>query len=115
MVLRDTGKKKPVKVAALAKAVENELEFMQKRMFENAKKFMTDNTVEAKTYNDLKMAIAEKKMVHAFWCEDSGCEEKIKSDTAATTRVIPFEQKEKGKCIACGKKAGKRVYFARAY
>ncbi|MBN1896732.1 MAG: proline--tRNA ligase [Candidatus Aenigmarchaeota archaeon] len=115
MVLRDTGEKKPVKMTDIEKSVKTELAAMQKRMFENAKKSLKDNTVEAMTYNDLKMAIAEKKMVHAFWCEDTGCEDKVKSDTAATTRVIPFEQKEKGKCIACGKKASKKVFFARAY
>jgi prolyl-tRNA synthetase len=52
----------------------------------------------------------------SWWCESAECEAKIKADTKATTRVIPFEQPEDGgKCIVCGEQAAKKVYFARAY
>ena len=115
MVLRDTGEKKSVKMKELPKAIDEELEAMQKRLLDKARKVMNSSMVEAKTYNDVKVSVAEKKMVHAFWCGDPGCEEAVKNDTAATIRVIPFEQKEKGKCIVCGKKADTKVYFARAY
>jgi len=30
----------------------------------------------------------------AFWCEERGCEEAIKEETKATTRCLPFIDKE---------------------
>jgi len=33
----------------------------------------------------------------------------------ATIRVVPLEQKKKGKCVLCQADAGQWVYFARAY
>ncbi|MBM3153524.1 MAG: proline--tRNA ligase, partial [Chloroflexi bacterium] len=49
-------------------------------------------------------------------CESAECEAKVKEDTKATTRCIPLGQEEgPGRCIVCGKEAGQKVYFARAY
>jgi len=115
-VRRDTGKKDTVKLKDLEKNAKKALEEIQNKLLSNAKKHLTDNTVSAKTYEELKSAIEKKKMVRASWCENAACEEKIKDETAATIRVIPFKEKEKpGKCIACGKKAKHVVYLSRAY
>ena len=41
---------------------------------------------------------------------------RVKEETKATIRVIPFEEKEEaGNCVVCGKDSGQRVIFARAY
>ncbi|HFB67408.1 MAG TPA: hypothetical protein ENJ66_00475, partial [Calditrichae bacterium] len=41
---------------------------------------------------------------------------KIKEETKATIRNIPFDEpEEEGKCIYCGKPSSRRVIFARAY
>ena len=46
-------------------------------------------------------------------------EERIKEDTKATIRCIPFEADEEsltpGKCMVTGKPSARRVLFARAY
>mgnify|MGYP003887209589 CR=1 FL=1 len=48
--------------------------------------------------------------------DSSSTEEKIKEETKATIRCIPFEQKkENGKCVYTGKPSQGRVLFARAY
>ncbi|MCK5333046.1 MAG: proline--tRNA ligase, partial [Candidatus Aenigmarchaeota archaeon] len=50
-------------------------------------------------------------------CENSKCEEKIKEDTGATMRVMPFDEdvKSGAKCAVCGKGAKKVVYVGRSY
>jgi len=52
----------------------------------------------------------------AGWCEREECEERIKQDTGADIRVIPFEQKDRpAECIYCGQESKKAAIFARAY
>jgi prolyl-tRNA synthetase len=52
----------------------------------------------------------------SYWCESRECEAKVKEDTKATTRNIPFDQPDKeGTCIVCGKPSKRKVYFAKAY
>ena len=52
-----------------------------------------------------------------MWCGSRECEDKIKEETGATLRCVPFKQEDIGsdKCVCCGKKADKLAYFARAY
>ncbi len=54
--------------------------------------------------------------VRMMWCGDRACEDKIKEETQATARCIPFTQEVITEtCPVCGKKATKIVYFAKAY
>ena len=47
---------------------------------------------------------------------DKEAEEKIKEDTKATIRCIPFDgDKTPGKCMVTGKPSACRVIFARSY
>ncbi|MCK5766955.1 MAG: proline--tRNA ligase, partial [Candidatus Atribacteria bacterium] len=55
-------------------------------------------------------------IIKTYWCGNRECEDKIKEETKASIRCIPFEEnKALGKCIYCGKKTSTLVYFARAY
>ena len=76
-----------------------------------------DNTRETNDYNEFKKIIKEKGgYVKMMWCGDKACEEKIKADTAASSRCLPFDQTPIGEtCPVCGKKAKHLVYFAKAY
>ena len=48
--------------------------------------------------------------------EATECEDKIKEDTGATSRCMPFKQEILSeKCVCCGKPATKMVYWGRAY
>jgi prolyl-tRNA synthetase len=54
--------------------------------------------------------------VSAHWDGTSETEEKIKNETKATIRCIPFDvKKEKGSCMVTGKPSAGRVLFAKAY
>jgi prolyl-tRNA synthetase len=54
--------------------------------------------------------------VRMMVCDDEACEDKIKQETTATARCIPFQQEQiSEKCSVCGKPATKLVIFAKAY
>jgi len=54
--------------------------------------------------------------IKAMWCGDQACEDKIKEETGATSRCMPFAQEDIAPtCICCGKPAKKMVYWGRAY
>ncbi len=117
LVRRDTREKIPVSVDSLAIRVGEVLEQIQKDLFNRALEFRAANTFRANDYADFKKILEEKGgFIEAHWCGSAECEEKVKDDTKATIRSIPFEREtESGKCIICGKESDGRVVFAKAY
>jgi prolyl-tRNA synthetase len=107
--------KTTAKLAGLAGAVTSLLDEIQQSLHDRALAFRQANTVEAGSYDELKVAV-EKGFAFAYWCGSGECEEKIKEETKATLRCIPIEGGAgSGKCVYCGKPAVERGYFARAY
>lgn len=117
IVRRDNNSKIKDQRSKLKLKIQNLLEEMQTQMFQKAKRFLEENISVVNTYEEFKKIMETKRgFIKAFWCEDPKCEAKIKEETKATTRVLPFDTpKEKGKCIYCGKEANYRWYFAQAY
>ena len=114
---RDTFEKKAVKEGKIVDVVTKLLEEIQNNLFNRAKKFLEDNITTVKTYDEFKEALKKKGgFIRACWCSSPTCEEKIKEETGATIRLIPFKEEELfSNCIYCGEKGKKVVYFARAY
>lgn len=99
----------------LTERVTEMLDAIQNTMLQKATEFRDANIHDPKDYNELKEVVKDG-WAFSWWCESAECEAKVKADTKATTRVIPFEQpNSEGKCIVCSEKAEKKVYFARAY
>ena len=75
------------------------------------------HTYEVTDYEEFKKTIEEKPgFVKAMWCGCQECEDKIKEDTQATSRCIPFHQEQlSDRCVCCGKPAKKMVYWGKAY
>jgi len=117
MVRRDTKQKSFVKMVDAVSEVEKLLDQIQKDMFAKARLNLEQQTTAVKTYEELKQVICDKGgFVKAAWCGGADCEGKIKDETGATIRLIPFEHEEPTTdCILCGKKAKDVVYFARSY
>ncbi len=86
-------------------------------MYRIAEENVIRNTSVARTYEEFKEIMQNKGgYVKMMWCGDPACEDKIKEDTNATARCIPFEQEHLGDvCPVCGKPAKMVVYFAKAY
>jgi prolyl-tRNA synthetase len=93
------------------------LEEMHRAMFDKAARFREENTRRADTYDQMK-EILEKQggFVRAFFKPSRESEAKIKEQTKATVRCIPFDQPgTQGKCIFTGEPTETEVLFAIAY
>jgi prolyl-tRNA synthetase len=102
-------------LAELPATIEKLLVEIQQALLDKATNFRNSNTHETGTIEDLKRAV-ETGFALASWCGSGDCEAKIKEETRATMRCIPLEQVgSAGNCVACGKAAGERAIFARAY
>lgn len=116
---RDTREKFSISQDQLAERVSVLLDEIQKNLFERAKRFRDEHTVELSDYAKFKEFMEGEGscgFVRAYWCGSRACEAKIKEETKATTRCIPFEQpSEPGRCIYCNKGATEQAVFAKAY
>jgi prolyl-tRNA synthetase len=116
VVRRDTMTKEAVSLDSLQEKIPQFLADIQDSMLANARKFLVENTHEVDSYQNFKSVLESKRgFIKAFWCGAQDCEDKIKEETMATIRVVPLEQRDKGKCVLCQADAGQKVYFARAY
>lgn len=117
IVRRDTREKIVADLSELSGKVAEVLETMQKEMLERARAHRDAHTYEARSYEEFKDIIANKPgFVKAMWCGDEACEIKIKEETTATSRCMPFEQEDLSNvCVCCGKPAKSMVYWGKAY
>jgi len=99
----------------LASTVAGLLAEIQKALLKRATEFRDANIHDVSTYDELREAVKEG-WAFGYWCESTECETKVKEETKATTRNIPFNQPEQeGTCVVCGKPSKRKVYFAKAY
>jgi prolyl-tRNA synthetase len=99
----------------LASTVSNLLVEIQAALLKRATEFRDANIHNVTTYDELKEVVKDG-WAFSYWCESRECEAKVKEDTKATTRNIPFDQpSEGGNCVICGKPSKRKVYFAKAY
>jgi prolyl-tRNA synthetase len=117
IVRRDTREKVVVSIDELAENVAKILDTMQIEMLERARTHRDAHTYTATNYDEFKEVIAAKPgFVKAMWCGDQACEDKIKEETTATSRCMPFQQEQLSDvCVCCGKPAKKMVYWGKAY
>lgn len=117
VVRRDTREKITVNISELADKIKEILDAMQVEMLERARKHRDEHTYVATNYDEFKDIVANKPgFVKAMWCGDQACEDKIKEDTTATSRCMPFAQEHLSDlCVCCGKPAKKMVYWGKAY
>lgn len=104
--------------------VENVVDQVQKMLVEiqngllqKAKSFRDDNIHDVKSYDELKEVIQNGGWARGWWSGSNEDEAKIKEETSATIRCIPFQQSEgvRGDCFYTGKKAEIVALFAKAY
>lgn len=117
VVRRDNGEKIEVALDSLEEKIDEILTAMQKDMLERARTHREEHTYEARTYEEFKQVVETKPgFVKAMWCGERSCEDKIKEDTGATSRCIPFGvEGVADTCVCCGKPAKKLIYWGKAY
>lgn len=114
---RDTLEKETVSSEGLPERIKDLLEDIQANLFKKALKFRADNTYRTDTWKEF-LEIIDKQggFILAHWDGTAETEEKIKEETKATIRCIPFDSpEEEGICIYSGKPSKRRVLFARSY
>jgi prolyl-tRNA synthetase len=125
VVERDTGAKTAVPLDQLAEDFPRRLEAIQARLLDAARERLVALTVDVDDWEALVERVARNAgWNRAWWCGDAACEERVKGETKATIRCIPFDQPNLERraaelappaCIVCGQAATQRVIMARAY
>ena len=113
---RDTMNKETVSFDNIVETIQNLLKEIQDNIYQKALDFRLANTREVNTWEEFKEEIKKPGFLLCHWDGTPETEEKIKAETKATIRCIPFEgDKTPGKCIYTGKPSAQRVIFAIAY
>ncbi|NBB19167.1 proline--tRNA ligase [Runella sp. CRIBMP] len=114
---RDTKEKMTVQLEGIVDRIETLLEEIQQNIYDKALAFRTANTHQVDDYAEFKQVLDEKGgFILAHWDGTPETEERIKEETKATIRCIPYNApEEEGKCILTGRPSSRRVLFARAY
>lgn len=114
---RDTLEKESFQQIDLAIKVKNLLAQIQDNLYDKALSFREENTNTANSWEEFVDLIENKGgFVLAHWDGTSETEDKIKEETKATIRCIPYGAKEEiGTCVFSGKPSTRKVLFAKAY
>ncbi|MBS1271354.1 MAG: Proline--tRNA ligase [Candidatus Marinimicrobia bacterium] len=119
LVRRLTREKATLSMDEVTSTVPDILEDIQQTMFDRALKFREDNTLTTTDYDELREFIDnDSGFVLAPWDGTGETEEKVKDDTRATIRCIPFdgpEVEDGAEDPVSGKPAKHWVYYSRAY
>ena len=117
---RDTLTKENVSMEGIENYVKNLLDEIQKNIFQKALNYRNSMIKKVDSYEEFKVEIEKGGFILAHWDGTAETEAKVKEETKATIRCVPFDtyldgDKEPGKCMVTGKPSKCRVLFARAY
>ena len=113
---RDTMTKDTIAMDGIEDTIASLLEEIQGNIYKKALDFRLANTREVNSYDEFKEEIKKGGFLLCHWDGTPETEEKIKNDTKATIRCIPFESVHvPGTCMVTGKPSKQRVIFAIAY
>ncbi len=113
---RDTLEKETLAIDNIEEVVKNLLDEIQENIYQKALKFREEHTITVDTYEEFKEKIEEGGFILAHWDGTPETEERIKEETKATIRCIPFDgDTTPGTCMVTGKPSARRVLFARSY
>ena len=117
LVRRNDGEKTIVALENLEAAVQEQLELVQKGMFEKAKQNLDNHIYEAHSLEEAKQLQAEHGgFIKTMWCGELECELKMKEEGGMSSRCMPLKQEHLGDtCPICGKPAKKMIYWGIAY
>ena len=113
---RDTLEKETVKFEGIAEYVINLLDRIQENIFEKARAFRDAHIYECDNYEEFKEKVKDGGFFLCHWDGTAETEAKIKEETQATIRCVPFAfEQTPGVDMVSGKPAKCRVLIARSY
>jgi len=116
LVRRDMGKKTAVPQTDAVTQIVSLLDEIQQWLLHKANETLAKLTTTANNMKEFAHTIeAVGGFVKAFLSEDNDCEERIKLETGATVRIVPFKESARGQCVYCGAPNSREVVFARSY
>ena len=116
MARRYNQTKDDISLDKVSETLNLELENIQQQMFVNAKKILDERVVRVSEYQQFKDELMSGKMIDCSWCGNQTCEDKIKEETGADLRVIPFDGTQKSEtCIYCKNSGTTNALFAKGY
>ena len=96
--------------------VKDLLETIHNDMYKKATERRDALTFEAKTLEDMeKILNTQPGFIHADWCGNEECENKIKEIKGCKSRCITDDKLLTGKCVCCGKEAKYHVIWGIQY
>ncbi|MGZ4419409.1 MAG: proline--tRNA ligase, partial [Gaiellaceae bacterium] len=116
---RDTGEKQQIPLPRAAAAVGEMLRDVQASLLHSARDEQERRTLRApRRYDEMIEYLREPAgFVAAPWCGRRECEAQVKTDSSATIRCLPLDERpaQSGACIRCGRSAPAAAYWAQAY
>ena len=113
---RDTLEKETRSIEGIAQYVEQLLEDIQKNIFEKARKYRDEHVYECENYEEFKERVKDGGFFLCHWDGTAESEARIKEETQATIRCVPFAYEQTpGVDMVTGKPAKYRVIIARSY
>ena len=113
----DTLTKETLPLEGIVGHIEKLLEDIQENIYKKALDFRNSMIIKVDSYDEFKNLLESKGgFFLCHWDGTAETEEKIKADTKATIRCIPFDSpEEEGKDMVTGKPSHRRVLIAKAY
>ena len=117
LVRRNDGEKTVVSLENLESAVAEQLELVQKGMFDKAKRNLDEHIFEAHSLDEAKqLQQTHGGFIKTMWCGELDCEMKMKEEAGMSSRCMPLEQEHLSDvCPICGREAKKMIYWGVAY
>ena len=113
---RDTLEKESVSFDDILERVKTLLDDIQANLFEKARAYRDAHVYECDNYDEFKERVKDGGFFLCHWDGTAETEAKIKEDTQATIRCVPFDYEQtEGVDMVSGKPAKCRVIIARSY
>ena len=113
---RDTLEKESVSFDNIVERVKTLLDNIQANLFEKARAYRDAHVYECDNYDEFKERVKDGGFFLCHWDGTAETEAKIKEDTQATIRCVPFDYEQtEGVDMVSGKPAKWRVIIARSY
>ena len=113
---RDTLEKESVSFDGIVERVKMLLDNIQANLFEKARAYRDAHVYECDNYDEFKERVKDGGFFLCHWDGTAETEAKIKEDTQATIRCVPFDYEQtEGVDMVSGKPAKCRVIIARSY